>query len=72
MAHNSETCDLRNLQRTQFQFLGNGPTRNEADAESCFHCRLDRFGGIEVHHIVERLELEAGIFKSYLDHVARA
>src|SRR6266404_1990290 len=65
MAHNSETCNLRNLERPKFQLFGNGPTRNEADGESCFHCGLDRLGGIEVHHTLKRLELEAGILKSH-------
>src|SRR5258708_10025812 len=72
IAHDAEACNLRNLERAELQLVGNGPTRNEADPESCFHCRFDRFGGIEVHHILERLELEAGVFKSQRDHVARA
>src|SRR6202011_2654407 len=56
MARDAQTRNLRNFQRVQFQFFGNRPARNKADAESCFHCRLDRLGGIEVHHVLERLK----------------
>ena len=72
MAIHLEAGDLRNLERAQFQFLGDRPTRDEANAESDFHRRLDCFGGIEIHHVLERLQLEARILESHFDDAARS
>ena len=42
------------------------------DAQARFRAGLDGFGGIEVHHVFERLELEARFLECDLDHAARA
>jgi len=72
MARDSETWNFHNLKRAQFQFLGDGPARNEADAESGLDRGLDGFGGIEVHHVQERFELEASLLEGDLDDASRA
>jgi len=72
MAIHFEPGDLGNFQCAQFEFFGDGPARDEADAEADFDSGLDRFGGIEIHDAVEQLEFEAGILKSEFDDAARA
>ena len=72
MAVHLKAGNLRNLEGAQFQLLGDGPTRDEADAEANFHSGLDGFGGIEIHHVLEGLEFEVRFLECHLNHAARA
>ena len=73
MARDFETSDFHYLQHAQFELFGDGPARNEPDSESGFHGRLDGFGGIEIHHTLESLELQAGFLdESSFDDAAGA
>src|ERR1035438_2217759 len=67
-----EAGNFRNLERTQFQFFGDGPAGDESDSEADFDRGLDGFGGIEIHDVLERLELEASVLQSDLDDATGA
>jgi len=71
MARDFKAGHVHDFQRAQFQFFGDGPARDEADAETDFDGGLDGLGGVEVHHMFERLELETRVLESELDDAAR-
>ena len=54
MAGDLKAPDLHNFQDSEFQLFCNRPARDEANAQSGFDGGLDRFGGIEIHHALER------------------
>src|SRR5215469_12661001 len=68
----SDTAHISDFQSPQLQLLRNRPARNKAYAKSCFHRGLYRFGGVQVHDVLEGLQLEMRLFKSHLDDTARA
>src|ERR1039457_3094504 len=67
-----EGGNFRSLERAQFHSIGDGPAGDESDSEADFDGGLDGFGGIEIHDVLERLELEASVLQSDLDEIGRA
>ena len=72
MAVDFQAGNFRDLECAQFQFFRDRPARDKANAESDFHGGFDGFSGIEIHHVLEQLEMQAGFFQSDLDDTARS
>ena len=70
VALDAETLNLSHFKSPEFEFLGDGPPRDEADSKSGLNGGLDSLRRIEIHDTLKRPEFDTGLCESRFDDAA--